>query len=328
MIPVLALVAVVLLFWKKNKPLVFGILFFVFNIFFVLQLFMHNTEAMLSDRYAYLGSIGIFLIMGVLLEMFLKNKSKTLKTSIYVVLGGYMVFMSVSTFQRSQVWENDETLFGDVIEKYPKSHIGWNNLANAQYRNGKTEVAKTGFQKVIELNPTYSQAYSNLANIEAEQGKLEGAIQLYNHAISLDSLQESYYGNRGSALIYLERFEEAISDFNRAIELQPEYAKAYLNRGLALCYVEEIQAATKDFSAALKNGANPEEVSALCMQMADLFNIRGVEYAKDVRLEDAIADFDKALTIVPGNENATNNKAMAVAKLQEVLKENLPQNPE
>ena len=108
-----ALVAVLVYFSSRySKKIPFGSGFFLLTIILVLQLFPVGS-AIIADRYSYLSSIAILYLVAEGIVFLWSRKQKIFAIGI---LSLFSVFYSAKTYSRCKVWENNLTLWTDVIE--------------------------------------------------------------------------------------------------------------------------------------------------------------------------------------------------------------------
>lgn len=292
---------------KNKRKIVFGIIFFTINIVFVLQLFMHNTEAIMSDRYPYLASIGLYLLIG-LLYIYIKDnyiKYKKLSEYIFYVL---IITISISTFNRNKVWQNDLSLFTDVLKKQPTAYIAANNIGMYYNNKANTKDAIKYFSKAIEINPKFSDAYSNRGAILYQQNSINKALNDLNYAIKLNSNNSKALLNRGNIHYSKGEYKKALADYNKSIDLSPNNCKAHINRGLLYCQTLEVKKAKKDLDFAkqtcpkLTAGINKQTIPFL-----EYYNKTGVYYGKQGNFDKALEYFNMALIIDPNYTEAKQN---------------------
>ncbi|MFH1321668.1 MAG: hypothetical protein ABII90_13580, partial [Bacteroidota bacterium] len=114
---------------KHTKTVMFGALFFLFNVALVLQL-LPVGPAVVADRYTYIPYIGLFFIIGQGYSYLQNQKAKKfliLKQVSLIVLIGYIGTLSYLCHDRCKVWKNSHTLWTDMIKKYPDNHKGYLN---------------------------------------------------------------------------------------------------------------------------------------------------------------------------------------------------------
>jgi hypothetical protein len=234
--------------FRKNKAIVFGLMFFIINILLVLQL-VSIGFTIVSERYTYVPYIGLAFILAMLLEKHFMAKNKLVWT-VTILAVGVFCFLS---FNRTRVWKDSDSLWTDVIRDYPKEPLP--SAERAQYLYNKAITMQPGeatslFHRIIE--DCTAGIHNNVDSLRPDEKK--GGISLYymraiaynslnqydrafadfNHCLYIDSgyTEALYY--RGTLLVnHYNKNAEALNDFNRAIQLNPQ-GKYYLNR--SICY--------------------------------------------------------------------------------------------
>ncbi|MCK4664024.1 MAG: tetratricopeptide repeat protein [Bacteroidales bacterium] len=251
-LPVLLIIFMFFYLLKRNKLFVFGILFFTINIFLLLKIFQipYGTYIM-ADRYVYIPSIGLFLILAYML-LWLKEKFYKHKLWLFFITILYILFLSTSAFNRCKIWKNDFTFYNDLIKKYPKLHTGWGNRGKAKKQNGNYLGAIEDFSMVIKLQPNFSNAYINRGIVYGITGNLHKSLEDFNRAIEIDPKNAQAFSNRGVAKMNITDFEGALFDFNKAIEINQNYVDAYINKGLLMLNLKNYETAIDNFNSAIK----------------------------------------------------------------------------
>jgi len=137
----LILIALSGLIWIKRKrypALWWGMSFFVLNLLAVIQL-VPVGQVVAAERYTYIAYVGIFFILGFgVNEMWEQSKKlASWQRGSLMVLGltvtSLLIFQS---FQRAKVWKNGDTLWSDVIEKYPHDFCAYGCRGNYHIQTG------------------------------------------------------------------------------------------------------------------------------------------------------------------------------------------------
>jgi tetratricopeptide (TPR) repeat protein len=306
--------------------LAFTIAFFIVNIFLLLQ-FIPVGSAVHADRYAYVPSIGFYILAAVLIVRYIENKQKS-KQLIFVVTGLYIAFLTVLTVQRSDIWQNSELLWDDTIEKSPNSVIAWNNRGSLKDKKAalameelRFEDAKNlrfsaieDFSQAVKGKPDYKNAYYNRGVSRYELGKLTGdsillvnSISDFDNAIKQDAQFTDSYHNRANAKAEVGLFESAIKDFDIALSLKPDDYNYYTNRGVTKGKMGKVQEAIDDFNSALELNSNEPAVYSNRGRAKMLLN----------DIEGAIIDYNTAVQLDPTHHTAYFNRALAKNRLND-----------
>lgn len=207
-----------------------------------------------ADRYTYIPSIGLFVLVGVVVgtavDRFRKNEFRLLiGLSLVIFLGAQMV----KTVRQIPVWHDTISLWSHQIDIYPNTaEVAYNNRGNEYNRLGNYKQAIIDLDRSIEVNPYYYQAYNNRGNSYFNLGYYDSSVYDYGRSIEINpKFAEAYY-NRGNAYLKLDRFTEAMDDFNNTIRLDHSYALAYNNRGIVYDKVGDYEKAIRDFNKAIE----------------------------------------------------------------------------
>ena len=325
---VAGLIFAVLYSLKVTKKFFFGMGFFAITIFLVLQL-LPVGGAIIADRYSYVPSIGIFYLAGEGFNLLLNKK---LKAPAFVLLAIITLFFSVRTYTRCNIWNNDLTLWNDVISKYQTVPIAYNNRGLIYLHEGKIDTALNDFNKAIELKPDYAKAYNNRGTLYINQNKHDEALKDFDKAIEFMPAAEAFHLGRGNALKNKNRIDEALMEYDKAISLKPDFVEAFYSRGNLFMsqgkYSQAIEEYTKaialnpnniesylnrgnsfrdnkQFDAALKDY---EKAIILDPNFALAYFNRGILFMNRTMNDQALKDFDKAIQLNPGYVQALHNK--------------------
>lgn len=153
-------------------------------------------------------------------------------------------------------------LIRTAISKNPSSAVFHNNLGNIHKSRGEQDLAIACYLQALKINPDYADAHFNLANLYRDQDRLIQAVPLYQKATKLNPDLAIAWINLSDALRQLDQIEEAIDSLTHYLELKPGdlYGKS---------------------------------------QLANLYYELGVEMESQDKKEDALACFEKALSVVP-----------------------------
>lgn len=216
------------------RPLVFGLCFFLVNIFFLLQI-LGAGQGFLADRFTYIAYIGLFYIIAwaadTVLDRYHDKKS--------VVMGGMGVYLALfagMTYIQCKVWTNSDTLWSHVLKYYDKTTLPYGNRANYLRDQGQTMRALSDYNSAIALKEQNPQAYNSRGklffNLANTRDTLLLALSDYDRAIYHAPDNGEFYVNRGATYARLGDIDNAIKDIDQGIALKPNHAVGYLNRSV------------------------------------------------------------------------------------------------
>ncbi|MCX6243620.1 MAG: tetratricopeptide repeat protein [Bacteroidetes bacterium] len=293
--PLLTLLMIFLVYRtvRRTRAVVFGALFFLVNVIFLLQIFAAGS-AFLADRYTYVAYFGL-IFMAVWGADQLITKKAQQKQLILTGMGVYLIVFMVLTWNRCETWKNDISLWTDVIEKYPgKSVASYSNRGIAYTQEGQWDNALADFTKAIAVDPKYPVSFANRGMVYGNLGRVEDAISDFTKAIEIDTAYTLVYHNRGVTYGSLGQYDKAISDLKRAVKLKPGYISAYSNLGLIYCQMNLPDSAIRIGLEGLNK--NP--------QSADLLASLGNSYLLKSDVENAGAYYRKCLETSDRNIDA------------------------
>ncbi|MCD4682766.1 MAG: tetratricopeptide repeat protein [Bacteroidales bacterium] len=295
---------------KKSKVLFFGILFFASNIFLLLKLFeVPAGDYIMADRYGYIPSIGLFLIMAYGLEnLFRKNTSiKRIGQGLLIL---YTIFIALQTFNRVSVWKDDVSFYSDIISKYPKAEVAYTNRGAIRKESRELQSALADFNKAIQLGKKDFKAYSNRGAVYTDLGEYQMALNDYQKAISLKPNHPQVLADYGYAQLNTGDIKGAISTFDKTIRIKNYNPEVYNNRGTAKFKMGDLRGAIRDYEAA--STQNPDYLNAHYNRGLARINLG--EYQK------SISDFLLTLKIEPGYAEAYSNMGVAWSQLGDMQK--------
>jgi len=317
-----AIVLALLLFFvwysrRWGKDIIFGFLFFVITIILVLQIITVGNATM-ADRYTYVPYIGIFFIVGKLFENLSEKPNKSYKNIVLMTLLAGGIISTAVTFFRIDQWKNDETLFSDVMKKYPENPLAYNNRGcyylkiaqsdslNAGQKEAYFKKSFQDFNNLIKVNNNYASAYHNrgLANYFLKD--YVAAIKDFDTEIKKNPEKEELYFDRGNAKKDLMDFAGAIKDFDKVIELDPKAENAYFNRGNVKKEINDFAGAIADYDKAIE--IDPKLIKA--------YNNRSMLKCILKDYEGTIADYDKMIELNPNDTTTIKNREVIRALIQ------------
>ena len=283
----MAILFLVWLFFRRNRFVIFGTLFFVANISIVIQL-LAVGDAIISDRYVYIASIGFFFIIGNGCAI-LVQKSAVYRYATIAVFIFYCALLSTKTYQRVGIWKDSYTLWSDAVKNYPENNDrACQNLGIIAYEASKYTEALTYYNRVLQMHlqnkTAYSKAYIGMGQVKQAMKDTEGAMSDYNSSLTsyptyegyfdravlkmetgdlegakidldqasqIDPLRTEAYVNRGAILYQTGNYNEALQNFERVLETDPQNSNAYMGRGQIRQATNDAMGAMNDYNIAL-----------------------------------------------------------------------------
>src|SRR5271166_4088107 len=245
--------------------------------------------SLVFDHFNYLPSMGPLALAGAGLAWasdYVLPKRPRLQSALCTAL---LLIPGIVSWQRSWVYNSQESLWSDTLAKNPNCWLGYNSLGLTFFEKGQADEALAQFQKALEINPNYAEAHTNLGNAFFRSGQLSEAIQQYEMAVKINPKFAQAHSNLGVALSQNGQLDEAIAQYHKALEINPNFAEAHTNLGNTLFRKGQLEEAIEEYKIAVK--INPNFAQAH-------FNL-GTAFVQNGQLDDAISEFQEALRLDP-----------------------------
>ena len=268
---------------KKFPVFTFGLSFYFVNLMLVLQFFIVGS-AIIADRYTYIPYIGIFYILGWMIDRWQKQSFK--KAMVYITVIG--LFLTGMTYNQASTWKSSTTLWDHAIKVHP-TFRAYNSRGSIYRNEGFPEKAINCYNEALKLNITDPEIYTNRGNAYSEIKKYTEALNDYNSALAIKPDYIAAYANRGSLYGSSGKFELAINDLTKVIQKDPNYISAYPNRATAYLEYGKYDEAIADYTKFLD--FKPNDV--------DILNMIAVCYQHLKKYDESITVFNKMISINP-----------------------------
>lgn len=288
-IPVLFSLLVVA--YRRSRLAFFGLSFFLLNVFFLLRFLQANPgDFVIAERYLYIPSIGLFIIIAKALQKLAENK-KNVRNVVIVFFVVVFICLGGLTSIRIQVWKDSLTLLNDILLKHPQVYSALNCRGDVYAEMKNYKAALADFEKAIKLNSRNDRAFANRGRILALTGNFVQAMKDMDRAVLLDPENADNYINRGLVRDLSGNVTGAIKDFDRAVQISRGSPIALVNRGNSKIHLGDYNGAIDDFDLALKS--NSELPKAYCR--------RGTAYSYMGKIKEALNDLNKAIQLEAGD---------------------------
>ncbi len=280
-----------------------GWLFFFVAIFPAMGI-VKFTTVIAADKFAYLPSVGLLMILVWFLGRFCMAGKGALRRAAVVLLVLTLAGVEAVATRRHLVrWRDTVSLYEYMLTLTPDAVSLHNNLGTALQLQGKLDEAISHYRQVLRLSPNYAKTHDNLGIALYTQGKLDEAISHYRQALQIESNCAETHCNLGIALKSQGKLDEAIDHYHQALHIKPNYAKAHNNLGNVLSKQGKLDEAISHYHQALHIKPN----------YANAHNNLGNALSTQGKLDEAISHYHQALHIKPDFAMAHYNLGRALA---------------
>jgi tetratricopeptide (TPR) repeat protein len=285
--------------------------------------------AQIADRYSYLPSVGIFILV-TFAALDLAARWKISEKNLGGVAVAILLACLVTAEKQIWHWQNSETLFRHALNVTADNDVARDNLGVALEQSGRLGEAVEQYRAAARLEPDRYQGHHNLASTLDLLGRHAEALAEHRAAVQIAPDVEFLHHCLGLSLLAAGQTNAALAEFAAASKLNPHYpwshvetAKIYLRAGRDAEAVEELRAAVRidpddvgilNFTALvlaanenaavrdgrsafalaakaniLSNGRRPDVLDALGMACAELGKFDEAQMAAQQALEVATA---------------------------------------
>ncbi len=293
---------------KSQRMTFFGLFFYAVTVALVLQ-FITVGSALVAERYTYVSYIGLLLALGYGYHYLMQKKGNAWslwRNMATGLLGIAALVFTYQTFERCKVWKNSETLWTDVMKKYPKDPKAYNSRGAYYSNNDQPEKAQRDFEKALSLMPAHDMAHYNIGNVYAEQKQYDLALEAYAKALQLKPNDPKVYMNRGNVYRDIKNYEAAMADYDKAISIKATH-EHHFNKGILYAQMGQPDKAMEEYNT----------VISLKPDFADVYTNRGNLYFQANQVDLAMADYNKSVSLNPEYDKAYGNRAAAYFKKQQ-----------
>jgi len=230
----LAVITVVALRQAEKRPvLIVGWLWFVGTFLPVIGLVPIGIGQAMADRYYYVPSIGLF----VMLVFGLADAAGAWRIGrrpLVAVTAVTLALLASATAVQASRWRNTDTLFEHTLSVTTDNLTIEYNYGYDLMRRRECGRAIPHFTQALRIEPRFFAALVYMGLCLEQQGKLQDAIASYDRAVAVDPNNADVRTNLGLLLAREGRFAEAAAQLNEVLRLTPNSAEAHSNLGVVL----------------------------------------------------------------------------------------------
>lgn len=218
---------------KAPRPLAVPVAIFLAGLIPMAGAMTMFSEA--PERYFYLPSIGLALLIGELLAVAMSTRHRPLHIAVPLVVAGLVVAGMVMVERRLPDWKSDNALWSAALRVDPQDPQANYNLAIAAGHRGDWGEARRMMEVAAQGNPDSARIAGAYAWVLLKTNDISGAIREAKRATTLAPYQPDnwYYlafalhqaGNHGGELIAIDKL----------LEISPDYPRARQAREVAAC---------------------------------------------------------------------------------------------
>ena len=295
--PLIFLVMTVLIVWnRKRYPVVFcG---FGFLTITSLPVFSGRADGnwALSDHSFYLSSIGLFLIIGNIIDIGLSklDKHRTLLWGAYALCGCTAVALGYTARTTTEYWKDNTTFWNEAHEENSRDTFILTKRGMYYYSKFEIEKSLEDLNAVVVLAPEDEQSYINRGVVHLDALDIDSAVSDFRKASQLAPFDPPSYYDLGIALSKYGKFDSAKTALSKAVALNPTFAQAFNSRANAFAKTGNYVLAFADYHRALE----------LKPDYAEAYGNRAFTFLQSGNFQKALEDFRKQIELAPNRFDA------------------------
>lgn len=308
---ILAGISVLVIYTARRRPyLLTGWLWYLGTLVPVIGLVQVGSQAM-ADRYTYLPSIGINIIVAWGIGGISANWSNR-KTALAVSAAIVLAVLLVCTRRQVRYWENKITLYGHTVSVTKNNHMMHNNYGSALFKAARFDEALEQYRQAVQSKPNYFEARVNLGKTLLAQKKFHQAVKYFINLLRLrpDHIETSELLIK-TLLDDTGDIKAAVQEHYRMLQLRPDRVETLNNLAWRLATTEDA------------NLANPTDALKFAQRACELtdssnpqiLDTLAAAYAAAGRFAEAVTTAEKALNLAQ-----TQNDGELAGQIEDRLK--------
>ena len=247
---------------RSSRPAAFFAVWLVLPLIPILNLRVFNANDFAHDRYLYLPSVGLAVLLAMLLTRVCGGPPRWLgvPASLFVVVLCLTAAMSYGTVTESFYFKDNLTFYAYNLTRAPHNPDAESNYASTLAEGGQYGPAIEAFLDAVNYNPTYWTPTYNLALTYYKVGNLPEAERYFIRAIRINPNKSDEYFYLGMTRFKSGRTPDAITCLRQAITINPNGFVYHLALGVMLKTQGDLAGALQEFKMELAN--NPGEQAA------------------------------------------------------------------
>lgn len=229
-LPLIAAMLLSVLLWRnrngrRGRALFFTWTYFVIALLPVLGLLTHGflKFSYVADHFQYFASMGPLALAGAGISVGMDAMIKQSRWLKPLLCSSLLLVLGTLTWLQCHIYQNEGTLWTDVLKNNPDCWVGHNNLGVYKMTVEKHfNEAQTHYLKAIEIKPDCDRAYVNLGILLRETGQTNEAIAQLQKALVINPRFAEAHLNLGICYEQTGRMDEAIVQFQKTVEANPD----------------------------------------------------------------------------------------------------------
>lgn len=248
---IIAIITILALKILRSQPYVLvGWLWFLGTLVPVIGLVQVGAQSM-ADRYTYIPSIGIFIVVAWLLDGLAVSKPAMTKP-LSVLAAIALAFCAVMSFRQTAHWKDSESLFSHTLSVTTRNATANVNLGEALMEKKRYDEALVFLNNALAIDPRRSEAYDNLGICLEKLGRSSDAVTNFEKNLAINPGDYISHYNEAESLMTLKNLDSALGHYLESIRLSPDFVKSHFELGALYLKQNELTKARQEFEIAAR----------------------------------------------------------------------------
>lgn len=251
-------------------------------------------NVLVNEHRLYLASACLAILLAIVMGRAMRRSSL-----LQAVAGMVLVLLVVLSWQRSQVWDSERSLWHDAVERAPNAYRAHMHYGGALEADGDLAAALGHYRIAATLQPDVAETHYNLGNALRLTGQPAKARLSWERSLQQDPAYVDALLNLAASYQDEGDWDQVWSLLGRAEAAQPGSAEIWRRKGVALRLTGDVEGAQRAYERALELNPYRGEIH---------YNLANLHYAQG-RTAAAASQYEQALQIEPAHHGAAFNLA-------------------
>jgi tetratricopeptide (TPR) repeat protein len=215
--------------YRQDRRLGFWVIFFWIGLLPVSQIV--PLILMMYEHYLYMPIIGAAVLVASGVDRLREQGGPKYARILYLLLFLWLLALSLTSYQRTAVWENSITLFSDATSKSPGGARVWEVLGEAHYFFGNKETSRRALEKSLALNPKSTDVLWALGEVNAEMGEYDKGLDYLNRLLAINPNYARGWATLGNIHKYRGEYAQSKEMYQKALAIQPDAVQVQMLLG-------------------------------------------------------------------------------------------------
>lgn len=187
--------------------------------------FLFQSISTVADRYAYVPLIGLSLTLAAWIA------TRRHPEGAFLLVVALLAFAAPITYRQSELWRNDQTVYGQGLKVNPQSFMAHLHLGNLDNMAGRDAQAIAHYRRVLEIRPDLLVARLHIGGCYLDMNRNDDALRIYEQVLLEYPHDRDALIGLGRAYAAQQKWSDAEPAYQRVIKAEKDEIDARLLLG-------------------------------------------------------------------------------------------------